>query len=155
MGDALRLDSPAASLGLSVKDGEKARDKDSKSQSAVLSGVFCMLGTEVYEKWREAVPGVQCGRLRRYRGGGGTTQRREAQWLRRVCAGDLNEVDHDCAFGGVTSWAAFPGISLSHLLVEPLPGEVGLWVSDGGGVEGSGPGLMKLLLLAREDSVQV
>lgn len=86
---------------------------------------------------------------------GGTTQRRETQWLRRVCAGDLNEVDHDCAFGGVTSWAAFPGISLSHLLVEPLPGEVGLWVSDGGGVEGSGPGLMKLLLLAREDSVQV
>lgn len=98
----------------------------------MLFGGLCILGTEVSEKWRWAFPGVQCGRLRLYRGGGGKTWRREAQWLRRFCAGDLNEVDHDCAFGGVAHWPAFPEVSLIHPSVEPLPGEIGVSVSGGG-----------------------
>lgn len=61
----------------------------------------------------------------------------EARWPRRVCAGSLHEVEHDCAFGGVVRWAALSEVFLSHPLVEPLPGEVELSVSGGGGEEGS------------------
>lgn len=80
---------------------------------------------------------MQRGRLRPHPGGGGTIRRPEAERLRRVCAGDLNKVDHDRAFGGVARWDAPPEVSLSHPLVGPLPGEVGLLVGGGGGAVGA------------------
>lgn len=52
----------------------------------------------------------------------------------RVWATDLDEVDHDCPFGGVARWPAFPEVSLSHSLVEPLSGMGGRAVSGRGGV---------------------
>ncbi|XP_059537154.1 uncharacterized protein LOC132226603 [Myotis daubentonii] len=87
---------------------------DSKSQGAVLLGNLCILGTEVSEQWREAFPGVQCEAASEL-GRWGSTRRREAQPRPgRVCATDLDEVDHDCLFGGVARWPAFPEVSLSH-----------------------------------------
>ena len=73
-------------------------------------------------------------------GCGGTARRREALRPRRVCAGDLKEAEHACAFGGVARRTALPEVSLSQPGVELLPGEVGLLVSGWGGVDGSGPG---------------
>lgn len=65
----------------------------------------------------------------------GSARRREAQPRPgRVCATDLDEVDHDCPFGGVARWPAFPEVSLSHSLVEPLSGMGGRAVSGRGGV---------------------
>lgn len=135
--------------GFCVKGGEKAWDEDCKSQSAVLLGGRGVLDAEVWE--------VEIGRSRRavreaatIPGCGGTASRREARRPRRVCTGRLNEADHDCAFGGVSRRTALPEVSLSHSLVEPLPGEVGLSVSGGGGVEVSDPGWKKLLMLGPE-----
>lgn len=88
-------------------------------------------------------------------GRGGKIGRREAQWPRRICTGDLNEVDHDCAFGGVAPWPVLSEVSLSHPSVELLPGEVRESVSGGGGVDGSGPGLQLLLPLGRKGPVGV
>ena len=84
-------------------------------------------------------------------------RRETQQLLRRVCAGGLNEVDHDCPFCGVAGWPAFSEVSLSHRLVEPLPGEVRRLFCGGmgGGIEGCGPGLGKLLPLGSKGQVRV
>lgn len=73
-------------------------------------------------------------------GCGGTARRREALRPRRVCAGDLKEAEHDCAFGGVARRTALPEVSLSQPRVELLPGEVGLLVSGGEELTGAVPG---------------